>query len=895
MKRLVTGIVAHVDAGKTTLSEAMLYLSGKLRSLGRVDKGDAFLDNFALERARGITIFSKQAELVWKDCALTLLDTPGHVDFSAEMERTLQVLDAAILVVSGADGVQGHTRTLWRLLDQYGIPVFLFVNKMDQPGTGKDALLRELKEALSDSIADASDRDGEAFLETAALCEEELMEQYLETGELPETEIRRLIRERKLFPCWFGSALRLEGVEDLCDGIAALGEAGPWGEEFGAKVFKITRDDAGNRLSWMKLTGGSLKPRTLLCCRTAGNDGETEEVQEKITQIRRYSGEKFESLEEAQSGEICTVLGLTATRPGQGLGEEPDSEEPVLEPVLTYRICLPAGMDPAQMMPKLLQLTEEEPELSIVWDETLREIQVRIMGEVQLEILQSLIAERYGVDVTFDEGNIIYRETIQNTVEGVGHFEPLRHYAEVHLLLQPGEPGSGLVFDSACSTDFLALNWQRLVLTHLAERVHRGVLTGSAITDMKITLIAGRAHVKHTEGGDFRQATYRAVRQGLMKANSLLLEPWYSFRLTVPVEMIGRAMTDIENRSGIPEPPVTEGNESVLTGVAPVATMRNYAKDVAVYTRGHGQISLSLYGYLPCHNAQEIIETKGYDPDADLRQPSGSVFCTHGAGFYVPWNEVESYMHLPAWEGSTSAKPDEAEEISVPERETFIGTDEIDAILARTYYANGKDRSLQRKGIGRRDFGRQRVPKEPEHREFHPVTRLPAYLLVDGYNIIYAWEELRELARINVDASRERLLELMGNYRGMKHCEVIVVFDAYRVPGHRTEWFDVGNIHVVYTKEAETADRYIERFSHENARKYDISVATSDGMEQIIIRGAGCRLLSAKDLQEELGLTRREEEEKMEEHRGDARRFLLDETSEEIREALRNLPEAKDE
>ena len=883
MKRLVLGILAHVDAGKTTLSEALLYTAGQLRTMGRVDKGNAFLDHFDLERTRGITIFSKQAEFTYGDTDFSLLDTPGHVDFSAEMERTLQVLDAAVLVISGADGVQGHTLTLWKLLETYQVPVFLFVNKMDQPGTDRESLLGNLKKHLSDSVVDASDPASEAFLETAALCEEQLMEEYLETGSLKKEDIRDLIAGRNLFPCWFGSALRLDGVEAFLEGLEDLAPVPVYPDEPAAKVFKISRDEAGNRLTWLKVTGGEWKPRTVVSYRA----GE-EEKQEKITQIRRYSGTKFESLDAARAGEVCVMLGLSATFPGQGLGAETDSPKPLLEPVLTYQIRLPEGMDPAQMLPKLQELTEEEPELSIVWDETLREIHARVMGEVQLEILKSLIAERCGVDVEFGDGDIIYRETIADTVEGVGHFEPLRHYAEVHLLLEPGEPGSGLIFGSDCSTDVLATNWQRLVLTHLAERKHRGVLTGAAITDMKITLLTGRAHVKHTEGGDFRQATYRAVRQGLMQASSVLLEPWYTFRLTVPVNMVGRAMTDIENRHGIPDPPVTEGELSVLTGLAPVATMRNYQRDVVAYTRGHGQLSLNLAGYRPCHNPEEVIAAKGYDPESDLRNPAGSVFCTHGSSYTVPWNEVWNHMHLEARKTPGKAAGEEEEFYVPPEEERFIGTDEVDAIIARTFYANGRDRSLERKGIGRREFSRP-APAEAVRREWKPAERLPEYLLVDGYNIIFAWPELRELAQENVDGAREKLLELMSNYKGMKRCEVIVVFDAYRVQGHKTEWFDFANIHVVFTKEAETADAYIERFTHENSRRYSISVATSDGLEQIIIRGSGSRLLSARDLWEEMGLAKREAREHNESQQNGSRSFLLDGLSEEAKEQLRRI------
>ena len=881
-KRLIAGIVAHVDAGKTTLSEALLYQAGEIRRPGRVDAGDAFLDHDSRERARGITIFLKQAELSVQDTAVTLLDTPGHVDFSAEMERVLPVLDAAILVISGADGVQGHTRTVWKLLERSRVPVFIFVNKMDQPGTDRRRLMDNLREHLSDAVTDFTEEESEECEENIALCDERLMEKYLETGEIGDEEKAGLIADRRLFPCWFGSALRMEGVESFLKGLVRLGRPRPVREEFGAKVFKITRDENGVRLTHMKITGGRLLPRTVIRY-LAGEDM----VEEKVNQIRLYSGIKAVSLPEAEAGMVCAVTGLTSTRPGQGIGSEPDAAAPVLEPVLTYRVLLPEGYDERQMLPNLKLLEEELPELAVYWDETLRELMVRIMGEVQLEILASLIEERFGIRVSFGDGHIIYKETIANTVEGVGHFEPLRHYAEVHLLLEPGERGSGMAFSSDLSEDILAKNWQRLILTHMRERVHRGVLTGSAVTDMKITLIHGRAHVKHTEGGDFRQATYRAVRQGLMQAESVLLEPWYAFRLILPVSMIGRAMTDVENRFGVPEPPQTEGELAILTGIAPVSTMRNYPKDVAAYSRGLGQISLRYHGYLPCHNAEEVIREMGYDPEADLRNPPGSVFCTHGSGFYVPWDQVWDYMHLESRAVFGGAvKTAEPEEVTLPEQERWMGTDEIDAIIARTYYANGKDRSLERKGIGRREYTKSAMP--PVKRVFTPRERLPEYLLADGYNIIFAWKELSDLAGENIDAARERLLEIMAEYQSLRGCEVIVVFDAYRVQGHRTEWFDYQNIHVVYTREAETADQYIERFSRENAKKYDITVATSDGLEQIIIRGSGSKLMSARDLEEDIRRLRAEMRETFsrKQQKENSRRYLLDEIGEDVAAAL---------
>ncbi|MCD8052865.1 MAG: TetM/TetW/TetO/TetS family tetracycline resistance ribosomal protection protein [Lachnospiraceae bacterium] len=891
-KRLCVGLLAHVDAGKTTLSEALLYAAGAIRRLGRVDNRDAFLDTHALERGRGITIFSKQAELTVGETRITLLDTPGHVDFSAEMERTLQVLDAAILVVSGADGVQGHTETLWRLLARHRIPVVLFVNKMDQPGTDRRALLAELQETLDDGCLDFTEAGSDAFYEAISTCgDEALLDRYLEEGTIDRADIERLIRARRVFPCYFGSALRMQGVEELLEGLNKYLEAPVYPPVFGARVFKIARDEQGNRLTYLKVTGGTLAVRSVLAYMA---EGETKE--EKISQIRLYSGARFETLNEAEAGTVCTVLGLSATRPGQGLGAEASAEAPVLTPVLSYQIILPEGLEPGVMLPKLRQLEEEEPELHIVWDEALREIRVQIMGEVQLEILQSLIAERFGVEVRFGEGSIVYRETIAEPVEGVGHFEPLRHYAEVHLLLAPGARGSGLAFGTDCSEDVLSKNWQRLVLTHLAEKTHRGVLTGSPITDMEITLVNGRAHVKHTEGGDFRQATYRAVRQGLKQARSVLLEPWYQFRLEVPVSLVGRAMTDIENRHGVPEPPVTRGEMSLLTGTAPVATLRNYAKDVAAYTRGKGHLTLEFHGYLPCHNTDEVVAALGYDSETDADNPTGSVFCAHGVGFSVAWDHVREYMHLECRpDARIAGVRGEAEEaMPATAEERWIGTDEIDAILARTFYANGKDRSLERRGIGRREFSRT-ASAEPVRRTWKPKERKEEYLLVDGYNIIFAWPELAELAKTHVDAARETLLDILCNYQGLRRCQIIAVFDAYRVQGHRTEFLDYLNIHVVYTKEAETADQYIEKFTHENASRYQITVATSDGLEQIIIRGEGCRLLSAQDLREEIDRAVRDMREERAAASRDNRGFLLDSVPEEVAIQLKKIRDGREE
>lgn len=842
--RLVVGILAHVDAGKTTLSESMLFTSGSIRKMGRVDNKDAFLDTHVLERDRGITIFSKQAELVLGEKRITLLDTPGHIDFSAEMERTLQVLDYAILVISGADGVQGHTQTLWRLLKQYGIPVFLFVNKMDQNGTDQAALMRDIKSRLDDSCVDFSESDTAVLHENIAVCEEALLEQFLENGTVDQEAIQLLIRHRKIFPCFFGSALKSEGIQDFLEAFERYTCEQFYEELFGARVFKIARDTQGSRLTYLKVTGGSLKVKTTI--QIAGKDGNLEE---KVDQIRIYSGEKYEVIQEAEAGTVCAVTGLTSTYPGEGLGIESGEILPLLEPVLNYQIQLPDGCDAAVILPKLRQLEEEEPELHIVWNESLHEIQAQIMGEVQIEILKSLILERTGFDVSFINGNILYKETIENTVEGVGHFEPLRHYAEVHLLLEPGEPGSGLDFASDCSEDVLDRNWQRLVLTHLQERDHPGVLTGAVITDMKITLVSGRAHQKHTEGGDFRQATYRALRQGLRQAKSVLLEPFYSFSLEIPEYAVGRAMSDLEKMGADFQSPEPQGELVVLRGSVPVVTMRDYQKEVIAYTKGYGRLSCVVQGYGPCHNAEEIIAQIGYDAEQDAENPTGSVFCAHGAGFLVPWNQVKDYMHVEGILQQQMAP----EETRLSSRggvtSDSIGTDEIDAILERTFHANKRDKSIPRAGSWTRQ---KAVMSEPVVRTYQPQEPQKKYLVVDGYNIIFAWDELNELAAINIDGARGRLLDILCNYQGIIQCELIVVFDAYRVKGHMTEVLDYHNIHVVYTKEAETADQYIEKFAHENGRKYHVTVATSDGLEQIIIRGQGCYLMSAREFQQEV-------------------------------------------
>ncbi len=900
MDKLVIGIVAHVDAGKTTLSEGMLYLSGTIRKMGRVDNKDAFLDNFKLERERGITIFSKQAQLQTEETNITLLDTPGHVDFSAEMERTLQVLDYAILVISGADGVQGHTLTLWRLLQNYNLPVFLFVNKMDQDGTDKKALLEELKQSLDEGCLDFTDTENEEFYENAAMCDEDVLETYLEKGTVEDSEIKNLIKNRKIFPCYFGSALKLERVEDFMKGIVRYSIIPTYPKEFGAKIFKISRDEQGNRFTHMKITGGSLKVRETITNKRGGNTNtsissndsiikesmivDSKIWEEKIKQIRVYSGEKYEMVNEIEAGSICAVAGLTQTHPGEGLGIERASFLPILEPVLTYQIQLPEGCDARTMLPNLKQLEEEEPELHVIWNEKLQEIQVQIMGEVQIEILQNIIAERFGAMVEFGTGNIVYKETIEDTVEGVGHFEPLRHYAEVHLLLEPGELGSGLQFAVDCSEDMLDKNWQRLILTHLEEKEHKGILTGAAITDMKITLVAGRAHLKHTEGGDFRQATYRAVRQGLKQAKSVLLEPYYSFRLEVPEKMVGKAMTDMDRMYGTFEILQTQDGVSILIGSAPVAAMRDYQREVNAYTKGHGRLFCTLKGYEPCHNAEEVILKTGYDSEKDLENPTGSIFCAHGAGFTVSWDKVGDYMHIGSrleevkkMEGESFQEPF-LQAASIPES---IDVEEIDSILERTFYANQKDKS-QRKGI----MGRRKENTPPVTRTWRETEKKEEYLLVDGYNIIFAWDYLSELAKENIDGARTKLMDILCNYQGSKKCNLIVVFDAYRVQGHRVEIMDYHNIHVVYTKEAETADQYIEKFAHENKKKYNITVATSDGLEQIIIRGQGCRLLSAREFMEEVEAEQERIHEKYMDNVPKRGNYLLDLLSEDDKKAM---------
>lgn len=915
-KHICVGLLAHVDAGKTTLAESILYTCGQIRRLGRVDHRDAFLDTDVQERDRGITIFSKQAQVQWEGMDITLLDTPGHVDFSAEMERTLQVLDYAVLVISAADGLQGHVLTLWRLLERYRVPVFLFLNKMDQPGADGDSLLTELKDKLDGRIVRFGRKD-EAFYEEVAVCDEALLEQYLET-EVPvdDSVTAGLVRERRLFPCYMGSALRVEGIDSLLDGLYTYTRMPEYGQAFGARVYKIARDGQGNRLTYVKVTGGTLRVKQMISVcdsressvgsvsgsgddsgnKNAGGTGEVRE--EKVDQIRVYSGSKYAIEQEAAAGTVCALTGLVSTFCGQGLGAERGAVLPVVEPVMTYRIALPEDCDVHRMYEKLCQLEEEEPQLHLVWREQLNEIHAQLMGEVQIEVLRNLIRERFGVEASFEEGSIVYKETILDRVEGVGHFEPLRHYAEVHLILEPGEPGSGLQFASAVSEDDLDRNWQRLVLTHLEEREHPGVLTGAPITDMRITLAAGRAHKKHTEGGDFRQATYRAVRQGLCRAQSVLLEPVYSFRLELPLALIGRGMTDLQSRAGKFEAPETEGEYAILRGTVPVSEMTGYQAQVRAYSGGKGRLYTALKGYAPCHNTEEVIEAIGYEAEHDVENPCGSVFCAHGAGFVVPWDQVETYMHLEsALTGSSGGAGTGDGEAVMPAAgyavrygsrkagseagpaSDVIGQDEIDEIMTRTYGTkerkkqgwartirpsgtSGKDRNGDRAAMLRSASVSGAAEQEPDQgengsRRKHTGGRADArsqeeYLLVDGYNIIFAWDSLKELAQVNLDSARGRLMDILSNYQGYRRMHLILVFDAYKVKGNPGSTVRYHNIDVVYTKEAETADQYIEKVTHEIGHRHHVRVATSDGLEQLIIMGAGAVRVSARELQEEV-------------------------------------------
>ena len=920
MKKLVIGILAHVDAGKTTLSEELLYLCGEIRKIGRVDHGDAFLDTYELEKERGITIFSKQALLKTENMEVTLLDTPGHVDFSAEMERTLQVLNYAILVINGMDGVQSHTMTLWRLLERYQIPTFLFVNKMDQQGTDHDALLNDLKQHLHENCVDfgrTQDTDYGMYeltpeqLENIAVCEEDLLETYLETDIVEDRDIVRLIVQRKIFPCYFGSALKEKGVKDFWNGVQKYTAEPKRPTEFGAKVFKIARDEQGNRLTYMKITGGSLKVKTLLSSNSNGQSlpgrkAEEAAWEEKADQIRLYSGAKYELTSEAEAGTVCAVTGLTRTYPGEGLGIEQESELPILEPVLNYQIILPDDCDPHQMLQKLRQLEEEEPQLHILWDSQFSEIHAQLMGEVQIEILKKLIWDRFHVAVEFGGGSIVYKETVAEPVEGVGHFEPLRHYAEVHLLIEPGEPGSGCQFFTACSEDVLARNWQRLILTHLEEKEHIGVLTGSPLTDVQITILTGRAHAKHTEGGDFRQATYRAVRQGLRKARNILLEPYYEFRLEVPAEMIGRAMADVQKMQGTFDAPEVEGETAILKGTAAVAQMRDYQKEVVSYTHGTGKLFCSLKGYAPCKNQDEVVQNIGYDPEADLENPTGSVFCAHGAGFVVPWDQVEAYMHLQS--GVDMDELDSESWYEDVESAQNPGTAVDNANISRNIsgkngkfsYSGSYEEEEELQAIFERTFGpmkrdRTAFQKKTVHSSM-PATRYRAgkprqeeYLLVDGYNIIFSWEELNELAKENIHAACDKLMDILSNYQGYRKCTLILVFDAYKVEGHAEEVIPYHNIYVVYTKEAETADQYIEKTVHRIGRQYQVTVATSDGLEQVIIMGQGAHRISAQGLKKEIEDTEKTAREEWHQRRQSSKTYLFDHMSEEMQEQMEKI------
>jgi small GTP-binding protein len=868
MKKLVIGILAHVDAGKTTLAESLLYLTGSIRKFGRVDHKNAFLDNYDLERSRGITIFSKQAVISYKNLEITLLDTPGHVDFSAEMERTLQVLDYAILVISGSDGIQGHTETLWKLLCQYKIPTFLFINKMDLKVRDIQSLMDEFKEKLDEGCVDFSKgQDINILMENLALCHENLLNQYIEIGNINRNSIVEAIFERKVFPCYFGSALKIDGVEELLDGLNQYTKSNKYPTDFAAKVYKISRDEQGNRLTHMKITGGLLKVKMELTnkkeSRIVSDLDHKKTWEEKVDQIRIYSGSKYYTVDQLEAGTVCAVTGLSNTFPGEGLGMEEDLNIPILKPVLTYQLILPPECNAFSVLSQLRQLEEEDPMLHIVWHEKLQEIHIQLMGEVQTEILKTLIKERFNLDVEFGPGNILYKETIEEAVVGVGHFEPLRHYAEVHLLLEPGEPGSGLIFDSKCSEDDLEGSWQRLILTHLKEKEHLGILTGSPITDIKITLIAGRAHLKHTEGGDFRQATYRAIRQGLKKAKSILLEPYYSFKLELPTENVGRAMTDIQRMKGSFDPPQINGDMALLIGNAPVATMSGYQVEVNAYTRGRGNLFCTPAGYQPCHNFEEVISKIDYDSEQDFDNPTGSVFCSHGESFLVKWDQVEEYMHIESaiWNQYLKDKAEDkaAEEDkntepiknkSLSKNKDFWQEDkELEEIFTRTYGPIKQSPVYTQSRLG---YENKKAQTKKAYIKTEANKKLKEYLLVDGYNIIFSWDELKELATENMDAARYRLMDILCNYQGFNKCTVILVFDAYKVKGGLGEVQKYKNINVVYTKEAETADQYIEKVTYEIAKDNHVVVATSDALEQLIILGRGAVRLSANDLKEEI-------------------------------------------
>ena len=868
MGHIVFGILAQVDAGKTTLSESLLLSAGVLKKAGRVDKKDAFLDNYELERERGITIFSKQAVFQAFGKDFTLLDTPGHVDFSVEMERVLSVLDVAVLVISASACVQSQVSAIWKLLKHYDIPAFIFVNKMDQPDTSKEKILIELKEKLDSNIIDYVDAGSDKaeydrFIEEVSLTDETVLEAYMETGSVDFTDIQNLVRNRKFFPVFFGSALKYEGVDEFLKSFAALIIPPVYGNEFAARVFKIARDDAGNRLTYMKLMGGSLSVREMI-------------DDEKVTGIRIYSGEKYESRDRVEAGEVCVVTGLKGTKAGKGLGWLSGTEVgSVLKQVMSYKVELPEDEPAHVFLPKIREISEEIPELSVKYSEEKKEITISLMGEVQTEVLKHLIKERYNVDIGFGEGHTLYKETIAETVYGVGHFEPLRHYAEVELRLEPVERGSGLSFASEVSEDELSLNYQRLILSHLEEKEYKGVLTGSPITDMKITLVAGRAHLKHTEGGDFRQATYRAVRQGLMQAGSVLLEPVYEFKLEVPEEAIGRAMTDIGKMNGSFTSPENISGKAVLTGKVPVSEVKNYALELRAYTKGEGILTLTPSDYEVCHNAEEVIEAIGYYPEADIENTADSVFCSHGAGFVVPWNEVINYMHLPYF-GDTKEEESEEEaflryvnrlpsQVGSDRGEVFLGTDEIDSILKSAVSSNKKK---EEESARNRWKGRGRTDEYPEvstnTKRVKSSIGKDDYLLVDGYNIIFAWQELKELADINIDSARDKLIEKLANYQGYRGCKLILVFDAYKVRGGKENVIKQGDMWIVYTKEAETADRYIAKASLELTGKGLVRVATSDALIQMIIFGSGAVRTSARELEAEVKYVEGQISEKLE-------------------------------
>ena len=828
---IVLGILAHVDAGKTTLSEAMLYLSGKLKKLGRVDHRDSFLDNNSLERARGITIFSKQAVMPLGEMTVTLLDTPGHVDFSAEAERSLQVLDYAVLVISGTDGVQAHTETLWKLLERYNVPVLIFVTKMDLPGCDRQEIMDGLRTRLSERCVDFS-AEGEALFESAAMCSEEAMDEYIETGSIGAERLRDMLRRREIFPCCFGSGLRTQGVAEFLNTLELYARPGDYSEDFSARVYKIARDAQGNRMTFMKVTGGALRVRSLM--KYSDRDGNA--FEEKISQLRIYSGAKYDTAETVLPGQICAALGLTETYPGQGLGAAGDFAEPLLEPVMSYRVILPPQSDPAVLLPKLMQLDQEDPQLHIVWNERTREISVQLMGRVQAEIFRSLVKERFDTDITLDTGRIMYRETIKDTVEGVGHFEPLRHYAEVHLLLEPLPRGSGIELSSSCPEDELDRSWQRLILTHLAEKQHIGVLTGSPVTDIRFTLAAGRAHIKHTEGGDFRQATYRAVRQGLMQAESVLLEPWYSFVLEVPAEQIGRAISDVRTMNGEIDSPEDAGGMMRLEGAAPVAGMNEYMQELLAYTHGRGRLSLTPGGYRPCRDQQKIADAIGYEPERDTDNPADSVFCSHGAGVNIPWDQVKDYMHL---ESCLKPPVEETAPIAAPRyRSLSIDDRELEAIMEREF---GK--------IKRPQYSARQVNAAASEPAFE---KKPEFIIVDGYNLIFAWDELKKLAADRLDLARGRLMDMLSNYCGFTKAKLVLVFDGFRTPGNPGSREDYHNINVAFTKDGETGDAYIERLADEIGKNYSVRVVTSDNLIRLSALRSGVLRCSSGEFKNEV-------------------------------------------